>query len=110
MKQVVGATLKSSKGICEIAVHLVNKDYMIKFKKDENGDAIVYVPKVLTYKDDFGKTIVAIENLPQFLLDKYSYIELVSVKEEDEIKKDVIVDKKKKPVDDYQKNIKEKVK
>jgi hypothetical protein len=97
MKQVVGAVLKSNAGECDFTLHFPSgAPYIIRFKKEKDGeDATAYVPKVLIYTDDFNKQKTLFENLPQFLLDKYKHIELVSVKEEDEIHKDVIVDKKK---------------
>jgi hypothetical protein len=109
MKQVVGATLKSNAGDCEFELHLPSgAPTIIRFRvPKEGGDSIAYVPKVLKYTDDFGKVKTLNENLPQFLLDKYKHIELVSVKEEDEIRKDMIVDKKK-PVEKEAAEVKEK--
>jgi alpha-N-acetylglucosamine transferase len=110
MKQVIGATLKSNDGVCDFTFHLPSgSPYIVRFTSKDGGDATAYVPKVLTYVDDFGKTKIVIENLPQFLLDKYKHVELVSIKEEDEIKKDVIVDKKK-PVEKVEVTEKEETK
>jgi hypothetical protein len=110
MKQITGAILKSNDGVCDFTLHLPSgAPYIIRFISKDGGDAIAKVPKVLTYTDDFGKVKTVMENLPQYLLDKYKHIDLVETIEEEEIKKDVIVGKTK-PAKETVAEVKEKPK